>query len=100
MGGGGVSITNCLLLGGRLRNKNLGGGGVAEEMTGLPKIAQPHQLINNDWPLSPEWTDLSKDVKINQSPYANNILKQIIMTKTGTCPKLVRRVYNMKQLVN
>ena len=41
-----------------LRSPQIGRGGVAEEMTDVPKIAQsppppppPPQLINNDWPL-------------------------------------------------
>ena len=52
--GGGVSITNRLLLGGSTFKLKFGrGGGVAEEMMGLPKnCPAPPQLINNDRSLS------------------------------------------------
>ena len=54
-GGGGQHYKPSVVWGGGglLRNKNLAGGGVAEEMTGLPKnCPAPPQLINNDRPLS------------------------------------------------
>ena len=53
MGGGGQHYKPSVVVWGwgRLRNKNLAGG-VAEEMTGLPKIAQPPPPINNDRPLN------------------------------------------------
>ena len=63
-GGEGVSITNRLLLGGRLRNKNLAGRGSPKKWRVYQKIAQPPpppppQLINND--RSPKTKDTHRE---------------------------------------
>ena len=52
---------------GRLRNKNLAGGGVVEKMTGLPKICPappPEQIMTGPLPNSELAKRLYKDVRV------------------------------------